>query len=137
QDAATRAAFTDDGFLRTGDLVRQGPFGLLAFAGRKKHVIKHGGYSVFAVEVEQAIEQHPAVAEAAVIGYPDERKGEVPVVVVRVREGATLTEDELIAWSRERMADYKSPRRVRIVDELPRTGTDKVQKERLLSLFES
>src|SRR5205807_10607415 len=83
KDEATREALTEDGFLRTGDLARKGPFGLVEFAGRKKHVIKHGGYSVFAVEVERSLEEHPSVVEAAVIGLPDDRKGEIPVAVVR------------------------------------------------------
>ena len=67
----------------------------MRFAGRSKHVIKRGGYSVYAVEVEAALERHPAVVEAAVIGIPDERMGEVPAAAVLLRPGATLTPDEL------------------------------------------
>jgi acyl-CoA synthetase (AMP-forming)/AMP-acid ligase II len=134
---ATEEVLLPDGFLRTGDLARRGPFGLVSLAGRKKHVIKHGGYSVFAVEVEHTLEEHPDVVEAVVVGLPDERKGEVPVAAVRVREGASLTEDDLVAWARENMADYKVPRQVRIVDELPRTGTSKVQKDKVTELFTS
>ena len=74
-DAATNAVLTEDGWLRTGDLARRGPLGLLVFEGREKHVIKHGGYSVYAVEVEQALEQHPGVLEASVVGLPDDRTG--------------------------------------------------------------
>jgi long-chain acyl-CoA synthetase len=123
------------GWLRTGDLARRQPFGLVSLAGRKKHVIKHGGYSVFAVEVEHVLEEHAGVAEAAVIGLPDERQGEVPVAVVRCGAGPAPTEAELIAWAAERLADYKVPQRIRFVDELPRTGTDKVQKDELRHLF--
>ena len=72
------ATLTDDGWLRTGDLARKGLLGTVVFAGRKKDVIKHGGYSVYAVEVERVLEEHPDVLEAAVVGLPDERKGEVP-----------------------------------------------------------
>ncbi|MDQ1404022.1 MAG: long-chain acyl-CoA synthetase [Actinomycetota bacterium] len=133
---ATAEVLTEDGWLRTGDMARKGPFGLVFFVGRSKDVIKHGGYSVFAAEVEGALEQHPEVTEAAVIGLPDERKGEVPVAAVILRPGASVTGPELAAWARERMSDYKAPRRVVIVDELPRTGTDKVQKSELLGLFE-
>ena len=79
------ATLTDDGWLRTGDLARRGPLGTVLFDGRKKDVIKHGGYSVYALEVEQALEEHPDVLEAAVVGLPDERKGEVPAAVVRLR----------------------------------------------------
>ena len=86
---ATDEALTADGWLRTGDLARApARSGCVEFAGRKKDVIKHGGYSVFAVEVEAALGEHPAVAEAAVVGLPDERKGEVPVAAVILRDGA-------------------------------------------------
>ena len=126
--AATAATFTDDGWLRTGDLARKGALGMVLFAGRKKDVIKHGGYSVYAVEVEQALEEHPDVLEAAVVGLPDERKGEIPAAVVRLVDGATLDEDALRTWAADKLADYKVPQRFVAVDDLPRTGTRKVQK---------
>jgi acyl-CoA synthetase (AMP-forming)/AMP-acid ligase II len=132
----TAAAMDQEGWLRTGDLGRQRWGGFFEFAGRKKDVIKHGGYSVFAVEVEQALGEHPAVAEAAVIGIPDARKGEIPAAVVLLEPGAEVTEDDLIGWARERLADYKVPRQVRFVDELPRTGTEKVRKASLKDLFQ-
>jgi acyl-CoA synthetase (AMP-forming)/AMP-acid ligase II len=132
---ATEEVLLPDGFLRTGDLAKRQPLGLVSLAGRKKHVIKHGGYSVFAVEVEHTLEEHPDVLEAAVVGLPDHRKGEIPVAVVRVREGATLAPDDLVTWAREHMAEYKAPRQVRVVDDLPRTGTEKVQKDKLKELF--
>jgi long-chain acyl-CoA synthetase len=132
---ATAAVLTEDGWLRTGDLARKGPLGLLVFEGRSKHVIKHGGYSVYALEVEQALEQHPDVLEAAAVGLPDERLGEVPVAAVRLAEGATLEAADLAAWAAERLADYKVPKRFVAVDELPRTGTAKVQKDAVLALF--
>src|SRR5690606_16516162 len=86
--AATADVLTGDGWLRTGDLARRGRFGTIVFEGRAKHVVKRGGYSVYALEVERCLEQHPAVAEAAVVGRPDERMGEVPVAAVRLRPGA-------------------------------------------------
>jgi acyl-CoA synthetase (AMP-forming)/AMP-acid ligase II len=132
----TAEVLSEDGWLRTGDMARKGPLGLVFFVGRSKDVIKHGGYSVFAAEVEGGLEQHPDVAEAAVLGLPDDRKGEIPVAAVRLRSGATLTGEELAAWARDHMSDYKAPRRIVVVDDLPRTGTDKVQKSELLSLFE-
>jgi acyl-CoA synthetase (AMP-forming)/AMP-acid ligase II len=132
---ATAKVLTDDGWLRTGDLARKGPLGLLVFEGRSKHVIKHGGYSVYALEVEQALEQHPSVLEAAVVGLPDERLGEIPAAAVRLAEGATLEELGLEAWAKDRLADYKAPKRWVAVDELPRTGTTKVQKAALIELF--
>lgn len=135
QAGATVEALTVDGWLRTGDLARRRPLGLVEFAGRKKDVIKHGGYSVFAAEVEAVLEQHPAVAEAAVIGLPDERKGEIPAAAVLLRDGQTVSEPDLVGWTGERLSDYKVPQRLLFVDELPRTGTDKVQKRDVKALF--
>ena len=135
-DDATAAVLTDDGWLRTGDLARKGPLGLLVFEGRSKHVIKHGGYSVYALEVEQALEQHPDVLEASVVGLPDERLGEVPAAVVRLTEGTTLESAGLEAFAEQGLAGYKVPKRWLAVDDLPRTGTNKVQKSELLALFD-
>jgi acyl-CoA synthetase (AMP-forming)/AMP-acid ligase II len=135
-DAATAAVLTDDGWLRTGDLARKGPLGLLVFEGRSKHVIKHGGYSVYALEVEHALEQHPDVLEASVVGLPDAKLGEVPVAVVRLAPTSATAPEDLIPWAAERLSEYKVPKRVVAVDELPRTGTAKVQKQALLSLFD-
>ena len=136
QGDATAEALTPDGWLRTGDLARRGRLGLVEFAGRAKDVIKHGGYSVFAAEVEAALEAHDDVLEAAVVGLPDERKGEVPAAAVRVAPGRSLNEADLVAWAEARLADYKVPRRIAVVDELPRTGTDKVRKADVKALFE-
>jgi acyl-CoA synthetase (AMP-forming)/AMP-acid ligase II len=132
---ATSSVRTQDGWLRTGDLVRRGPLGMVAFVGRDKDVIKSGGYSVYAAEVERAMEGHEDVVEAAALGLADARLGEVPGVAVRVRDGASVSEAELVTWGREHLSSYKAPRAVRIVSELPRTGTDKVAKQRLVPLF--
>jgi acyl-CoA synthetase (AMP-forming)/AMP-acid ligase II len=125
---ATAGALTDDGWLRTGDLVRRGPLGIVNFEGRMKDVIKRGGYSVYAVEVEHDLEEHPDVLEAAVVAVPDERDGEVPVAAVRLADGADLAGADLEAWAIERMARYKVPVRFVEVDDFPRTGTDKIQR---------
>jgi acyl-CoA synthetase (AMP-forming)/AMP-acid ligase II len=135
--AATEAALTEDGWLRTGDLARKGVLGAVVFAGRKKDVIKHGGYSVYALEVERVLEEHPDVLEAAVLGLPDDRKGEIPVAAVRLKPGATFDEGSLRRWADDRLSDYKVPLRIVAVDELPRTGTNKVQRQELQSLFTS
>jgi long-chain acyl-CoA synthetase len=134
---ATREAVTDDGWLKTGDLVRLGPFGTVLFHGRRKTVIKSGGYSVYPLEVEATLVEHPEVIEAAVIGVPDAKLGEVPVAAVRLREGSVVRADAIIDWGAERLAHFKAPRQIRIVDELPRTGTAKIQKDRLYELFDS
>lgn len=132
---ATADAITDDGWLRTGDLARRGPLRSIVFAGRKKDVVKVGGYSVFSAEVEAAMEEHPDVLECAVIGVPDERLGEVPGAAVRLREGSRETPESLAAWAREQLSSYKAPRQIVILADLPRTGTQKVQKRELLVHF--
>lgn len=132
---ATDATVTADGWLHTGDLARKGLLGSVLFAGRQKDVIKHGGYSVYAREVERAVEAHPEVLEAAVTGLPDDRDGEIPVAAVRLVEGAEVTAEDLLAWVSERIADYKVPKRIAVVNDLPRTGTEKVHKRELVELF--
>jgi acyl-CoA synthetase (AMP-forming)/AMP-acid ligase II len=134
--AATDATITADGWLHTGDLARKGVLGTVVFAGRQKDVIKNGGYSVYALEVERALEEHPDVLEAAVVGLADDVRGEVPGAVVRVTPNASMTADELRGWASQRLAEYKVPRRIVFADDLPRTGTRKVQKRELLSLFD-
>ena len=132
---ATAAAVTEDGWLRTGDMARRGAFGLVQLAGREKDVIKRGGYSVYAVEVEGALEEHPGVAEAAVVGLPDDRLGQIPVAAIRRAPGAGVTTAELEAWARQRLAAYKVPARFEFVDELPRTGTSKVRRDAVKALL--
>jgi acyl-CoA synthetase (AMP-forming)/AMP-acid ligase II len=133
---ATKELLTEDGWIRTGDLARRGVFGTAVFAGRKKDVILNGGYTVYAREVEAALEAHPDVVEAGVTGAPDDRRGEVPVAAVRLGDGETATPDDLVAWVADRLADYKAPRRIVVVDALPKTGTQKVRRQELLELFE-
>jgi acyl-CoA synthetase (AMP-forming)/AMP-acid ligase II len=133
---ATADVLTEDGWLRTGDLARMGFGGTVMFVGRHKDVIKHGGYSVYAVEVEQALEGHPEVVEASVIAIDDPKKGEMPAAVVRLTPGTDLSALDLGSWAGERLSKYKVPQRFVAVDELPRSGTDKVQKETLHELFD-
>jgi acyl-CoA synthetase (AMP-forming)/AMP-acid ligase II len=134
-EEATARAVTEDGWLRTGDLARRGPFGSVVFAGRAKDVVKVGGYSVFSAEVERTLEEHPDVLEAAVVGVVDHRLGEVPCAAVRVRRGSSVSGGDLVAWARSSMASYKAPRAIVVVEDLPRTGTGKVQKSELRPLF--
>jgi acyl-CoA synthetase (AMP-forming)/AMP-acid ligase II len=137
--AASAEALTDDGWLRTGDRAAPGPFGTVRFKGRSKDVIKVGGYSVYAVEVEAALARHPSIAEAAVIALPDERLGEVPAAAVRLApgsgRGSETDPDQLLSEAAADLAPYKRPRRLVIVDELPRTGSGKVQKDGVRPLF--
>ncbi len=127
------AAVLRDGWLRTGDLAVVDADGYLAIVDRAKDLIVSGGENIASVEVEQALEAHPAVREAAVIGVADERWGEVPRAFVSLVPGTTAEETELIAWVRTRLAAFKAPRSVTVVDDLPRGGTGKVQKQTLRS----
>ncbi|HYH29156.1 MAG TPA: AMP-binding protein, partial [Pseudonocardia sp.] len=123
---ATRAA-APDGWFRTGDLGVVHPDGYVELRDRSKDVIISGGENIASVEVEQAIMDHPAVLEAAVIAVPDERWGEVPAAYVTLHEHAAVTEDEIVEFVRGRLARFKAPRRVEF-GELPKTSTGKIQK---------
>jgi acyl-CoA synthetase (AMP-forming)/AMP-acid ligase II len=131
--ATTARLITPDGWLRTGDLGIRNLFGFIRLVGRSKDVIKCGGYSVFASDVEDAITAHPAVARAAVLGMPHPEKGEIPVGVVELRADAAVSEDELVAWSRARLAAYKCPRRIHVLPAgtMPAGVTQKVLKDAL------
>jgi len=129
-DEETRAAI-QDGWFKTGDLATISPEGFVSVVGRKKDLILRGGYSVVPGEVEAALLDHPAVAEAAVIGTPHAELGEDVAAFVTLRPGARADADELVAFCRERLAAFKYPRRVSIVAELPKSATGKVLKWRL------
>ena len=135
--AASEQVLTEDGWLRTGDMVRSGPFNTALFQGRAKAVIKSGGYSVYPLEVEETLESHPDVLEAAVVGLPDGALGEAVVAAVILRQGAKVDTEELVLWASVRLAQYKAPKQVIIVDDLPRTGTRKVQRDKLKPFFDS
>ena len=128
---AETAAALVDGWLRTGDGGFLDDEGYLFLTDRIKDMIVSGGENVYPIEVEEALAQHPDVAEVAVIGVPDERWGETVMAFVIPRPGAAPTADELVAHARERLAGYKLPRIVRLVDELPRTPSGKVLKRAL------
>ena len=120
------------GWLHTGDVATVDGEGYVTIVDRKKDIIVSGGENVSSVEVELCLCQHPSVLEAAVVGMADDRWGEVPRAFVTLRPGAEATDDAaLIAWVRGRLAHFKTPARVDIVDELPKGGTGKIQKERL------
>jgi acyl-CoA synthetase (AMP-forming)/AMP-acid ligase II len=131
-EAATKAAFTADGYLRTGDNGFLDEDGYLFIVDRKKDIIIRGGENISAAEVEAALYAHADVAEAAVLGAPDERLGEVPVAVVHARAGSGLDEDKLRIFLEGKLAAYKIPARMIFSDDpLPRLGTGKIDRVEL------
>src|SRR5579871_1591371 len=127
---ATAASFTGD-WLHTGDLGYFDEDGFLFIVSRKKELIIRGGYNVYPSEIENVLHAHPAVAEAAVVGVPDERLGEEVMAVVIVRPSMDVLEHELVSYCRERMAAYKCPRVFRFRSELPKNALGKVLKDEL------
>jgi len=125
---ATAAAITPEGWLKTGDVGVLDERGYIRITDRIKDMFIVGGFNAYPAEIESTLLDHPDVVHAAVVGAPDERLGEVGVAFVVLKEGAGLTAEALIAWSRERMANFKVPRSVFLEAELPRNATGKVQK---------
>jgi fatty-acyl-CoA synthase len=128
-DEATDAAF-EDGWLRTGDVVFRDAEGYYRIAGRTKEMFISGGENVYPAEVEEVLHAHPAVIEAAVVGVPDEKWGEIGIAFV----AGDVTEEDVVEWCRAHLARFKVPKSVQIVDALPRSGMNKVLKEELKAL---
>jgi long-chain acyl-CoA synthetase len=122
---ATAEAITD-GWFRTGDLAKIDEDGYFYIVDRKKDLIIRGGYNVYPREIEEVLHEHPAVAEVAVIGMPHPDLGEEVGAAVALKPGASATPDELRAFARDKVAAYKYPRRVWLVDELPKGPTGKI-----------
>ncbi len=130
QPEATAEAFRG-GWFHTGDLAYADDDGYLFIVDRKKDMVIRGGYNVYPREIEEVLFTHPAVAEAAVVGKPDERLGEEVLAFVVAKPGVAVTPDEVIAFCRERLAAYKYPRDVRITGALPKGPTGKILKQEL------
>jgi fatty-acyl-CoA synthase len=127
---ATKETFVD-GWCRTGDLAHITADGYIYIIGRVKDMIISGGENIYPAEIENVLADHPAVQEVAVIGVPDPKWDETPCAAIVLNEGATLTEDDVVAYCRERIAGYKRPRYVVFVDELPRNASGKILKRTL------
>ncbi|HYF13991.1 MAG TPA: AMP-binding protein [Phycisphaerales bacterium] len=127
----TAKTFTSDGYFRTGDIGRHDVDGHLYITGRIKEMIIVGGENVFPREIEEVLNQHPAVGASGVIGVRDDIRGELPTAFVEFKEGASATEQELLSWCRGRLAGYKVPREVRVVEALPRSPTGKIMRREL------
>jgi fatty-acyl-CoA synthase len=132
--AETAAVLSPDGWLRSGDLAVQNPDGYYRITGRIKDMIIRGGENVYPREIEEYLHTHPAILDVQVVGLPDERFGEEISAWVRLRPGASLTEDELKDFCRGKIAHYKVPRYVVFVDAYPTTVTGKIQKFKLREL---
>ena len=133
-EATTRAAFTPDGWLRTGDLGHADADGFFFVTGRIKELIIKGGENIAPREIDEALLQHPGVLEAAAVGIPDRHYGQEIMACIVVREGVPCSEDSLRAFCAEHLGPFKTPKLFRFVKELPRGPSGKVQRLKLLAL---
>jgi acyl-CoA synthetase (AMP-forming)/AMP-acid ligase II len=133
----SQGLLTSDGWLRTGDLATRNRLGLIRLVGRMKDVIKSGGYSVYVRELEEAVQAHPEVIHAVAFGLPHKEKGEIPVAAVELRPDSLTSESDLLDWCRKRLAPYKAPRRIWIVEvgSLPQNHNGKVLRRALQERF--
>jgi long-chain acyl-CoA synthetase len=120
-----------DGWLHSGDLGFVDEDGFYFIVDRAKDLVIRGGYNVYPREIEEVLYAHPAILEAAVIGKPDQRLGEEVVAVVALRPGESATAEEIIGYTRERLAAYKYPREIRFMAELPKGPSGKILKTAL------
>jgi acyl-CoA synthetase (AMP-forming)/AMP-acid ligase II len=135
EPAATADTIEKGGWLRSGDLARMDADGYVSITGRAKEMIIRGGENIYPAEIEDAIRRLPDVLDASVVGVPDERYGEQVAAFVRLREGGTLTLDLMRAELADRIARFKIPRYLTVVDEWPTTPSGKVQKFKLREQF--
>jgi crotonobetaine/carnitine-CoA ligase len=131
KDPAATDAVLSDGWLRTGDLVRQDDDGLLSFVSRNRDMIKRAGENIAASEIEEVLLLHPGVADAAVIGAPDAMRDETIVAFVVLKDGPPVEECVLRDWCVERLASFRVPSFFALRSKLPRTSVGKIQKQRL------
>lgn len=134
-DSDATAKALRDGWLYTGDIGYLDSDGDLWIVQRRSDLIISGGENIYPAEVEQVLRSHPAVKEAVVVGLDDPEWGQRPAAAVQIRDGYTLTETELISYSRGYLASYKQPRLIRFVDELPQTASGKIQRQAVAALF--
>ncbi len=131
EPAETKATIDAEGWLHTGDIGVMDDRGYLRITDRKKDIFIVGGFNAYPAEIENAMLGNDDVAQVAVVGVPDPRLGEVGAAFVVPRAGRTVDPDQLVDWCRERMANFKVPRRVEIVDALPLNAAGKVLKYQL------
>ena len=134
---ATRKAIDPQGWLHSGDLGTMDAEGYVRITGRLKDMIIRGGENIYPAEIEEFLFGHPKIAQVAVFGVPDERLGEEVAAWIQLRAGQRATEDEIRAWCKGRIAHYKIPKHIRLVEDFPMTVTGKLQKFRMRELMGS
>jgi len=130
QNPEKTAETIKDGWLYTGDMVREDSDGFIYIVDRKKDVVITGGENIYPVEIEEVLQGHPKIHDAAVIGLPDERLGEIAAAIIEAEPGQTLTEDEITDFAEQNLPRYKRPKRI-IFDTVPRNPTGKIEKPKL------
>jgi acyl-CoA synthetase (AMP-forming)/AMP-acid ligase II len=130
-DGQTKDTIDSDGWLHTGDIAVMNERGYIRITDRKKDMYIMGGFNCYPAEIEGLLLKHGALMQAAVVGVPDERMGEVGMVFCVLKEGGDVSKDDLHTWCRDNMANYKVPRYITFVDALPLNATGKVQKFKL------
>ena len=130
--AATQETITADGWLHTGDIVRMDAGGRVWILDRKKELIKYKGFQVPPAELEGLLLEHPAIADAAVIGKADAESGEVPKAFVALKQGADVSADDVMGFVAERVATFKQVRDVEFVDAIPKNPSGKILRRALM-----
>jgi acyl-CoA synthetase (AMP-forming)/AMP-acid ligase II len=137
-EAEWRTYIDDEGWFRTGDMLRERPDGYFEYVVRLKEMIKVGGENASAPQVEAELNKHPEIIDSAIVGVPDELRGEAIVAFLQRTEGSTLTPEALRAWCKDRMAPFKVPQHVVWIsdaDDWPRTAAGKTAKPQLRARF--
>ena len=123
-----------DGWVYTGDIGYFDDEGYLFVVDRKKELIISGGYNIYPREVDEVLNSHPDTLEVATVGMKDSFRGEIPVAFVVVKNGRTVTAEDLLSYCKDRLVDYKVPRRIEFLDALPKSGVGKIDKLKLRGL---
>jgi long-chain acyl-CoA synthetase len=131
REDATKEVLDDDGWFRTGDMAKKDEDGYYFIVDRKKELIIRGGYNVYPREIEEVLYEHEGVLEAAVVGVPDDSLGEEVGAAVVLKDGQDLSADEIRSYVKEQVANYKYPRKIWFVDELPKGPTGKILKREI------